>query len=95
MKKITAVQALPGQKLEIRFNDGVAGVVDLSADAGRGIFAPWKDPEFFAAVKLGHGGRSLDWPGEIDLCADALYLEITGKKAEHLFPNWVAETTQV
>jgi hypothetical protein len=93
MKKIIAVQPLPGQKLEIRFDDGVAGMVDLSTEAGRGIFAPWKDPSFFAGVTLGHGGRSLKWSDEIDLCADALYLEITGKKPEDLFPQLQGEST--
>lgn len=91
MKKIAAVRALPGLRLEIQFADGVAGTVDLSEEANRTIFAAWKDPKLFASVKIGHGGRSLDWPNEIDLCADALYLEITGKSAEELFPNLKGE----
>jgi hypothetical protein len=30
------------------------------------------DPAFSVQVSVGERGRSLEWPGEIDLCADAL-----------------------
>ena len=92
MKHITTVQPLPAHRLKLCFDDGVEGLVDLSAEVGKGIFAAWKDPVHFAAVKIVHNGRSLEWPCEIDLCADALYLEITGKKAKELFPALQLET---
>lgn len=91
MKRIISVQPLPGHQLKLRFNDGVEGVVDLSAEAGRGVFAAWRDASHFGAVKLAHGGRALEWPGEIDLCADALYLEVTGKQVEDIYPQWKPE----
>jgi hypothetical protein len=93
VRRITAVKVLPAHKLQLRFDDGVAGMVDLSADAGKDMFARWKDPSHFASVKIGHGGRSLEWPDEIDLCSDALYLEITGKTAEDIFPAWLHQIT--
>ncbi len=93
MKHITTVQPLPDHCLKLRFDDGVEGVVSLSAEVGKGMFAAWKDPKHFASVKIVHKGRSLEWPGEIDLCADALYLEITGKKVEELFPALQPEAT--
>ncbi|GGA31829.1 DUF2442 domain-containing protein [Okeania sp. KiyG1] len=30
---------------------------------------------FFSQVKLGEGGRYIEWDGEIDFCADALWFE--------------------
>ena len=87
MKHITAAPPSPDYRLKLRFDDGVAGVVNLSAEVGKGLFAGWKDPQHFASVKIEHGGCSLARPGEIDLCADALYLEITGMKPEELFPK--------
>ncbi len=93
MKHIIAVQALPDHKLKLRYDDGVEGVVNLSAEVGKGVFKAWEDPQHFEAVKIQHDGRSLEWPGEIDLCADALYLEITGMTVEQLFPNWKQEHT--
>jgi hypothetical protein len=40
---------------------------------GRGVFAAFIDPAFFAQVRVGERGRSLNWPGEIAFCADALW----------------------
>ena len=88
MKRIVSVQPQSGHKLKLRFSDGVEGVVDLSAEVGKGVFAAWSDAHHFASVKTAHNGRALEWPGEIDLCADALYLEVTGQQLEDIFPHW-------
>jgi hypothetical protein len=42
---------------------------------GKGVFAALSDPAFFAQVHVGERGRSLEWPDEIDFCADALWFE--------------------
>ncbi len=42
---------------------------------GKGVFAAFSDPAFFAQAQVGDRGRSLEWPGEIDFCADALWFE--------------------
>jgi hypothetical protein len=42
---------------------------------GKGVFAAFADPAFFVQVSVGERGRSLEWPEEIDLCADALWFE--------------------
>jgi hypothetical protein len=42
---------------------------------GTGVFAAAAGPAVFAQVRVGEGGRSLEWPGEIDFCADALWFE--------------------
>ncbi len=40
---------------------------------------------FAMFVRIGSGGE-LAWSDEIDLCPDAMYLRITGKKPGDLFP---------
>jgi len=42
---------------------------------GRGVFVRLGDPAFFSRVSIGERGRSLEWPGELDFCADALWFE--------------------
>jgi hypothetical protein len=93
MKKIIQAEALPHYRLRLRYDDGIEGIVDLSNEVGKEFFAAWKDPKHFVAVNIDRGGRALRWPGEIDLCADALYLEITGMKPEELFPALQSEGT--
>jgi hypothetical protein len=51
---------------------------------GRGVFAALADDTVFAQVRIGERGRSLQWPGEIDFCADALWFEMHAEDApEH------------
>ena len=85
MKKISEVKVLQGYRLELVFDDGTRGVVDLSDLVGKGVFAIWRDRRIFEQVQIGSFGE-LVWGDQIDLCPDALYLKTTGKKPEDVFP---------
>ena len=91
MKKITALKVLDHYRVWLRFNDGVEGEVDFSAKPRTGVFVPWKDYEFYRQARLGEQGRTLTWPGELDFCADAPCLQITGKESADLFPRRTGE----
>jgi len=86
MFKLIAATALPAHKLRVEYADGVTGEVDLSHLVGKGVFSAWNDPTAFETVTIGSHGELL-WSDEIDLCPDAIYLEITGKSAEEVFPS--------
>ena len=85
MKKIIACKVLENYRVWLRFDDGVEGEVDLSDMVGKGVFAAWQDAALFRPAQLDERG-GVTWPGELDLCPDALYLEVTGLKPEDLFP---------
>lgn len=72
-------------RLFVRYDDGANGIVDLSDFAGRGVFAAWNEPGVFEQVRLAGAGHP-EWPGGIDLCPDALYMRLTGKLPEEVFP---------
>ena len=84
--KITGAKALPGYRLELRFDNGECGVVDLSEFVGRGVCAAWEQPGVFEQVTV-TGEGAVEWPGEIDFCPDALYLRMTGKRPEEIYPS--------
>jgi len=84
--KLIHVEPLPGYRLQLRYADGVAGVVDVSHLVGKGVFRLWNDAAAFERVSIGTAGE-LRWSEEVDLCADALYLEITGKQPDEVFAN--------
>ena len=86
MFRLIEVRPLPGYKLYLRYADGVAGEVDLSSLVGKGVFQLWNDPEAFRRVTIGSGGE-LHWNDEVDICADAQYMKITGKIPEEVFPS--------
>lgn len=84
MFKPIEVTPLAGYRLHLRYEDGVAGEVDLSHLAGRGVFELWNDPGEFQRVSIGPSGE-IRWTDQIDLCPDALYLQITGQTAAEVF----------
>ena len=86
MFKIVDVKMLQRYQLWIRFSDGNQGEIDLSDLVGRGVFRAWEETGVFEAVRIDESG-SLVWPKDIDLCSDSLYLRLTGKSPEEVFPN--------
>jgi hypothetical protein len=92
MRKISKVNVLPGFRLALAFDDGVSGTIDLSEAVGKGVFALWLDPLAFDRVRIGSSGE-LVWDDRIDLCPDALYLKVTGKKPEDIFPALREQST--
>ena len=80
------VSVLESYRLELAFDDGIHGIVDLSDLAGRGVFALWLDRSAFEEVRIGSSGE-LAWGDKIDLCPDSLYLRMTGKNPQDLFPS--------
>jgi hypothetical protein len=85
MRRIVKVKTLQGYRLELEFDDGTTGPVDLSDLAGKGVFAQWGDRGAFEQVRVSSSGE-LVWGDRIDLCPDPLYLKVTGKKPEDIFP---------
>lgn len=80
------VKPLENYRLWVRYSDGSEGVVDLSDLVGKGVFALWNDYREFQKVMIGPGGE-IAWGDQIDLCPDAIYLKITGKQPEEIFPK--------
>ena len=83
---ITEVKPLEKYRLNIKFSDGVEGVVDLSEFAGIGVFALWNDYSQFEKVKIGRSGE-LIWNEEVDMDGLAIYLKLTRKKPEDVLPK--------
>ena len=91
MKHIAKVEVLKDYRLRLEFADGVTGIADVSSLVGKGVFALWKDYVEFRKVQIGSSGE-LVWGDQVDLCSDALYLKITGRQPEELFPSLKLET---
>ena len=92
MKRIAIAQPLEGHRVKLRFDDGVEGEVSLVALLDQPMFQSLRDPAVFSRLEV-RRGRALQWPGGADLCADALYLEITGDQPETLFPGLRSEVS--
>ena len=70
-------------RIWLRYSDGASGEVDLSDLTGKGVFQAWEDPCFFDRVHVAPHG-AVAWSEDIELCPDALYIELTGKSVADL-----------
>ena len=86
MFKPIEVKALENYRLFIRFSDGVEGEVDLSGLVGKGVFKLWNDYRRFEQVCVGSSGE-IAWSDQVDMDSINMYLNITGKKVEDVFPK--------
>ena len=85
MIRPTAVEPRDGYRIWLRYSDGAAGEVDLSHLVGQGVFAAWQDPACFAGVRLAEHG-AIVWDDDLELCPDALYLQLTGQPLSAIMP---------
>ena len=83
MLRPTHVEARERYRIWLRYSDGTAGEIDLSHLAGRGVFAAWQEPGDFERVHVAPH-RAIAWDGDLELCPDALYMELTGKSFNEL-----------
>jgi hypothetical protein len=75
--RLIKVKPLANYTLEVEFNDGLHGRVEISQlihSPHAGVFSALVDIKIFNQVHLVHGVAT--WPGEIDLAPDAMHEEI-------------------
>jgi hypothetical protein len=70
---VKTLTPLPDYRLLLNFENGETRVFDATPYLERGVFQRIKHPGLFALAKVVAG--SVEWPGEIDLSYDTLYLE--------------------
>ncbi len=59
-------------QLRLVYDDGETVWVDFKPVIKQGgVFAPLADPAFFVQAATDERDRAIQWPGEIDFCADA------------------------
>ena len=70
-------------RLRVAFDDGLSGEIDASSWAWRGVFAPLRDPKYFARVELDRELGTISWPSGADIAPDTLHLWV-GEERERL-----------
>lgn len=76
MHKIIKATALPDFTLELTFDNGVCGVVDVGPRLHGPMFEPLRDPALFRQVTVDQFG-AICWPNNADLSPDTLYADIS------------------
>jgi hypothetical protein len=70
---VIALSPLPDYRLLLTFDDGGRRVFDATPYLEIGVFVRLKNPALFKLARVVAG--SVEWPGEVDLSYDTLYLE--------------------
>ena len=70
--RLVSLVPQPAYKLLLNFDNGEVRLFDLTPWLDKGVFRALRDTEDFALARVVDG--SVEWPGEIDLSYDTLYL---------------------
>ncbi|HXH81853.1 MAG TPA: DUF2442 domain-containing protein [Candidatus Tectomicrobia bacterium] len=82
---VVDVESRGGYRLWLRFSDGTEGEIDLRPDLiFQGVFAPLREPGYFARVQVNPDLGTICWPNDADWDPVALYSLVTGRPIEAL-----------
>lgn len=70
---VLSVEPLDDYCLDLMFESGERRIFDVKPYLQRGLFVRLQNQATFQAVRVVAG--SVEWPGELDLSCDTLYLE--------------------
>ena len=85
---VTRVEPRPGLSVWVEFRSGTRGTVDLSdiADATPEVAELWSDRDYFETVHVADGGVA--WKSDLyDISPMVLYMRVTGKQLDEVFPQ--------
>ena len=72
LSRIVEARYIGGFTVWLRFDDGLAGEVDLSQELEGDVFRPLRDTEFFGCFQLHPELRTLVWPNGADFAPEFL-----------------------
>ena len=85
LSDVVKVEPRGGYRIWLQFQDGVEGEVDLGALLTfQGVFAPLRDPGYFARVRVNPELGTICWPNDADWDPLVLYSLVTGRPIETL-----------
>lgn len=85
LSDIVKVEPRGGYRLWLQFQDGVEGEIDLGPRLEfQGVFAPLRDPVYFARVRVNPELGTISWPNDADWDPLVLYSLVTGRPIEAL-----------
>ena len=70
---VTAVTVVGDHRLQLSFDDGAEGELDLSNWDWHGVFEPLADPDYFRRVALDNELGTIVWPNGADMAPETLH----------------------
>ena len=87
---VTHVKYLEDYRIEVSFNNGKTGIVDLSMSLTGTVFEPLRDKKLFAQLKIDKELDTIIWPNGADLAPEYLYFQAFKSMSElqEQFKEW-------
>ena len=87
---VTDAKYLEGYRVEVSFNDGRRGIIDLSQSLEGTAFSPLKDKILFSQLSVDKELDTIVWPNGADLAPEYLYFQAFKDIPElkHKFQKW-------
>jgi Protein of unknown function (DUF2442) len=82
MIRIISAKPLSGCRLQVVFNDGLAGIFSVEPQRRGGVFLKLLDAKIFNAVTVNPDFGCVEWPGGIDLAPDAMHQTMSDFESE-------------
>ncbi len=86
--KPIAIKAEKKYLLTLKYDDGLAGTLDLSYLALTGVFNQWEENDLFFHPYIDAETSAICWNKTLELSSDALYLKLKGIT----FDEWKNQT---
>ena len=85
LNDVARVEPRGGYRLWLQFQDGIEGEIDLEPHLTfQGVFAPLRDPTYFARVRVSPNLGTISWPNDADWDLLVLYSLVTKRSIETL-----------
>ena len=72
---VNSARLLDAYRVEVCFNDGRAGIVDLRESLEGPMFEPLRDPNVFRKLRVDEELRTIVWPNGTDLAPEYIYYQ--------------------
>lgn len=78
---VISVEAMRDRQLQVRFDDGVHGVIDISGVVTMsGVFEPLREFAYFRQVHVHPELKVVRWPNGADLDSEVLYAKVSASR---------------
>lgn len=85
LSDVVKVEPRGGYRIWLQFQDGAEGEVDLEPLLSfQGVFAPLRDPAYFARMRVNPELGTICWPNDADWDPLVLYSLVTGRPIQTL-----------
>jgi len=87
---VTDAKYIGEYKVEVSFNNGRKGIVDLSNSLQGTVFEPLKDKSYFAQLKIDKEIETITWPNGADFAPEYIYFKAFKDESElqEKFKQW-------